>query len=79
MKGNRLRNRHQSLILILIIITFKLLSPVTLIGDGYSTDLSGVKVSCARRQDSLRGVLEERPPQVEYSARQGVTEEVRSW
>jgi len=52
---------------------------VTSIGDGYSTDLSGVRVICARRRDSLGGALEERPPQVEYGARQSVTEEVRSW
>ena len=72
-------NKNQSLILFLIILTIKLLSLVTPIGDGYSTDLSGVRVICARRRDSLGGALEERPSQVEYGARQGVKEEVRSW
>jgi len=73
------RNKNQSLILLLIILTFELLSLVTPIGGGYSTDLSGVRVICARRRDSLGGALEERSSQAEYGARQGVKEEVRSW
>jgi hypothetical protein len=70
MNVNRSREKkNQSLILFLIILIIKLLSLVAPMGDEYSTDLSGVRVICARRWDNLRGALEERPSQAEYGAR----------
>ena len=71
-----IRYRNHSLISISIILSFKLLLVVTPIGDGCSTDLSGVRVICARRRDNLGGTLEERSSQVEYGAHHGMKEKV---
>jgi len=48
MNVNGSRTKNRSLISFSIILIFKILSPVIPIGDGYLTDLSGVRVICAR-------------------------------
>ena len=79
MNINRFKINNRTLISFSIILNFNVLSPVTPIGDTYSTDISSVRVIYARAGGTVSVELWRKDPLKWNIAREGVTEEVRSW